>query len=298
MTVLTVRSKNSTERSPVVYGKSNKTLFLKSVLTIHFLSILAFSDTLPQNLSMEFPYRLSVHDVPIALSGTLLLGSGALLSHLHEKEYTPTETVFDKTDIPPFDRPASRMWRPSLDKTGDFVLGGLLLGAPAVLLCPAFRDHRWMDFLTMSCMYGETMLFSLTASRWSKALAGRYRPYNYNSDIPPETFRDITGSDDARRSFFSSHTALAFGSSVFLSTVIADVYGTGLPTRLIQASSLTIATGIGVSRILAGEHFPTDVLAGAGVGTLIGYLVPRLHRSKTGTSIYFSGDGIVMTWKY
>ena len=30
-------------------------------------------------------------------------------------------------------------------------------------------------------------------------------------------------------------------------------------------------------RVRAGRHYPTDVLAGAALGTFIGWLVPRLH---------------------
>src|SRR2546423_585667 len=38
------------------------------------------------------------------------------------------------------------------------------------------------------------------------------------------------------------------------------------------------ALGVGLLRVLAGRHFPTDVLAGAAAGAAIGLTVPRLHR--------------------
>jgi membrane-associated phospholipid phosphatase len=40
---------------------------------------------------------------------------------------------------------------------------------------------------------------------------------------------------------------------------------------------LGTAAAVGGLRIAAGKHFPTDILAGAAVGSLVGYLVPRLH---------------------
>lgn len=38
------------------------------------------------------------------------------------------------------------------------------------------------------------------------------------------------------------------------------------------------AAFVGYERVCSGEHFPTDVLAGALVGASIGVLVPHLHR--------------------
>ncbi len=35
---------------------------------------------------------------------------------------------------------------------------------------------------------------------------------------------------------------------------------------------------VGYERVRAGEHFPTDVIAGAMAGAAIGTLVPHLHR--------------------
>ena len=34
----------------------------------------------------------------------------------------------------------------------------------------------------------------------------------------------------------------------------------------------------GISRILAGQHFPSDVLVGAAIGALTGWVVPAVHR--------------------
>ena len=246
----------------------------------------------------DFPYRLSVHDVTVSAAGAVMLGSGALLSHLHEKKFTVPAGEFDRNDLPPFDRPAAALWHPSFDNAGDIASGGLLLAAPVAAGVQHFTARRWTNLLTIAVMYGEATLISFAASTWSKALVARYRPYVYNSDIPPETWQEITETDDVRRSFFSRHTTLAFSSSVFLSTVLADINGTGWPTRAAQVSSLAVATGIGVSRVVAGEHFPSDVLAGAAVGAAIGYLIPRLHRGGSGTTVFCSGDGIYLSWRY
>ena len=43
------------------------------------------------------------------------------------------------------------------------------------------------------------------------------------------------------------------------------------------AGSLSLAVATGVQRILSGNHFITDVLAGAAIGSLTGFVVPFLH---------------------
>jgi len=51
-----------------------------------------------------------------------------------------------------------------------------------------------------------------------------------------------------------------------LAGVIAEEY----PSKWIQVSVYSIASGVSVTRVLGQEHFPTDVLVGAAAGWLIG----------------------------
>lgn len=63
----------------------------------------------------------------------------------------------------------------------------------------------------------------------------------------------------------SGHTAVAFGACVMLGLLFA-------PIRWVM---LGLATGCGVSRVLAGAHYPTDVLMAAGVAGLIALCLRR-----------------------
>ncbi len=64
------------------------------------------------------------------------------------------------------------------------------------------------------------------------------------------------------RSFPSRHTACA-----------AAMATVALPaSRIMGASMAALAVALGVSRVYVGLHFPSDVLAGAAIGTAIGLL--------------------------
>jgi membrane-associated phospholipid phosphatase len=45
------------------------------------------------------------------------------------------------------------------------------------------------------------------------------------------------------------------------------------------AGGTAVASFVGVARVMAGENFPTDALAGAAVGAGVGTLIPALRES-------------------
>jgi hypothetical protein len=79
-----------------------------------------------------------------------------------------------------------------------------------------------------------------------------------------------------RYSFPSGHTAQAFTAATFL----AKEYGH--KSIWIPIGAYTVATTVGVFRVLNNRHWISDVLVGAGIGMLSTELVYRTHQNKWG----------------
>ena len=75
----------------------------------------------------------------------------------------------------------------------------------------------------------------------------------------------------------SGHTSTTFAAAAAYASILQRRGEAGKHTAeivaLFGAAALT-----GVLRVSAHKHFPTDVIAGAALGTAIGWAVPRLHR--------------------
>lgn len=83
-------------------------------------------------------------------------------------------------------------------------------------------------------------------------------------EVVPHFFSLVTPSD--KFSFPSGHTMAAF----LLAGLATQYFGS-------DAYALYVwATAVGSSRVILGVHFPTDIFAGACLGTLLSYFVPLL----------------------
>jgi membrane-associated phospholipid phosphatase len=120
----------------------------------------------------------------------------------------------------------------------------------------------------------EATLISQGITRTLKGLCQRPRPYAYATD------RRRRIDSDAFRSFPSGHTAAAFNGAV-LAGILSDRRGSNFPpVGWVWASGLAAASATAFCRVASGNHFPTDVLAGAVIGASVGWLVPRLHHRR------------------
>jgi membrane-associated phospholipid phosphatase len=158
-----------------------------------------------------------------------------------------------------------------MSRLSDGVLVATIAGP--IALIAAAPGHPGTG--TVAVMFGETLLLANGLTQVSKTVFRRVRPFVYNDDaaIPP----DRKTSRGARQSFPSGHAATAFASAVFLSTVYARLYPASPARPWIWGGSLALAGTVGYLRYHAGRHFPTDILAGAALGGVVGWIVPRMH---------------------
>lgn len=239
---------------------------MKLILTILFFAII--------QSSQAQDYKLN----NIADGAVLSIGSIADFwvhtQFASNKNLTPQEIEnLNKANIFLMDRFAADNYSKKLSKISDYLLI-LNASAPLALL---FDDKLNGERFTYSIMYLENLMFASLFPGISKAAFDRYRPYLYREDVPFE----IKNKSDSKSSFFSGHTTIAFASSVFMSTVYQELYPQSKYKEIVWISSLILAGSVGVLRIESGKHFPSDVLIGAAVGSLTGFIIPQFHKNTT-----------------
>ncbi|WP_437928162.1 phosphatase PAP2 family protein [Sorangium sp. So ce291] len=130
-------------------------------------------------------------------------------------------------------------------------------------------------------------------------LTSRERPYRAECTGPEEEQdRDCRGSK-RYRSFFSGHSSTAFTAAGLTCSHHAHLplYGGGAPDALACVASLGTAAAVATLRVVSDQHFATDALTGAAVGTLTGLAVPWLLHYRGGAAAEAGarrgdGDGV------
>jgi len=162
---------------------------------------------------------------------------------------------------------SSRLQNPSLQSkaaTASNALEGAFVAAPAAIYAIGALHHDGHATET-GILGAEAMLDSLAVSEVTKAISRRERPEVDNAK--GRFFQSSVGIDS---SFPSNHAIVAWSSASVIATEYDGV--------LTQFAAYGLATGVGASRILARQHFPSDVLVGGAVGWMIGrYVVHRHH---------------------
>jgi membrane-associated phospholipid phosphatase len=172
-----------------------------------------------------------------------------------------------------------------------------LFYAVADPIASGYRDGAnagLVDFV----IYAEALSITWAATNMAKLTVRRPRPRAYQEQ---ERLYEIYGMEEAPSitatdtslSFFSGHTALV-ATVTSTASYLAFVRSPGSARPWITLLAGTALTAfVGVQRVRAGEHFPTDVISGAMAGAGIGLLVAHLHRDEASTaqSLWIGGSG-------
>ena len=122
-------------------------------------------------------------------------------------------------------------------------------------------------------------------------ITSRQRPYRDKCLTAEAALDAECTSNKQYRSFFSGHTAGAFtvAGLMCMHHAYLPLYGGGLREKLTCAASFAAAASVGLLRIASDNHFMSDVLVGAGVGTLVGLGVPWLLHYRGGAQVDTTG---------
>lgn len=183
----------------------------------------------------------------------------------------------DAADLNVLDRRVVDREFDDVDTLTDVLLAAALCAPFLVAAAEAGMSEsegRWQGFWDDSLVVGEAVASTVALNQIVKHLVRRPRPYAYRLD--PASSSEVPA--DTTVSFYSGHTATAFTAAVALAQTYSYRHEDGLGSALVWASALTLASATGVGRVLAGRHFWTDVLVGAGMGAGMGWLIPWLHR--------------------
>jgi hypothetical protein len=163
---------------------------------------------------------------------------------------------------------SSKLDNASLNHDANLASEGLLGGfvAAPVIVYGLGGIHHDAHATETGILAGEAMVDSLVVDEVLKAATMRERPTL--DGAKGKFFQTSVGLDS---SFPSTHSIVAWSSAA----VIASEY----PGPMTEIAAYGLATGLSMTRILARQHFPSDVLVGSAVGWLVGrYVYHKHHR--------------------
>jgi len=237
------------------------------------------------------PYDWTVDGV---VTGALVASTLTLM--LLQKDLAPLQCRWCTPGSVDGDLAKSVPWtNPKAASTASDVLQLVVpLGIMGYGLLQAYRlgdpAAGWSDVLLVTEATSLAMLTSVIV----KYAVGRARPYVWLNQP------DLYG-DPAERyvSFFSNHTTFAFAVAASAGTLYLMQGMPGAP--FVLGAGLAVAALTGYLRMASSQHYLSDVLTGAAVGSLIGWAVPYLfHRPRKGPPQ--AGDlrpapgGIAIAW--
>jgi membrane-associated phospholipid phosphatase len=182
--------------------------------------------------------------------------------------------AMDRASVRPFDQRLDALSDVSLILTVAFLAVPVLAPGKSVEASgPWASSGPYPDWLETAVVSAEALGFAEVSKNGLKWAFRRPRPYLYD----PASAMRFEGDADAYRSFPSGHATTAFAAAA-AATVLYAERNPGSPWAwALGASAFASASATAWLRVESGNHYFSDVLAGALLGTLVGVAIPLAH---------------------
>ena len=232
--------------------------------------------------------------------GLLVLGTGLNGYFLIEEPNQPrldTDEIFslNRSEVPAWELDATYNWNASAELVSDYVQGLALLTPMTLLLSTDIRDEA-VEIGTMAL---QTLILNQGITGAIKIHSNRKRPFVYNEDAPLE----FKYRRQVFYSFPSAHTSASAAACFFTAKVFSDYYPKSKWKKWVWVGAATLPALTGYLRYEAGRHFVSDIMAGYGLGAVIGVVIPELHKinhDAVNVDIYSSmgAVGLQIKWNF
>ena len=232
------------------------------------------------------------YDVPLlVLAG--IVGIGRMFRSDGAPAYCAVSGC-DPNGLNALDRHYAGQYQPQWNQRGDLLIYGIEGASLATLLLAESVKNGLNDVVVIA----ESTIVASVAAGIVSPMAGRPRPLVYGTTAPASVRENGTSG----LSFFSGHTATAFGAVVSTFVTVHRLHPDDFWPYYVLLGGVAIASFEGYTRVLSGSHFPTDVIAGAAAGTMIGILIPAMHASPNRVALQpvtvSGGGGLAVVGRY
>ncbi len=156
----------------------------------------------------------------------------------------------------------------------DYTLGAVgngiypLAAAATLYFIGKQKENEYWVWLSMVQL--KTVGLAAGFSRVPKLIAQRHRPNLESKQINPWNWEGPFNGLTGNYSFTSGHSFIAFSWASVTATACKE-------NKLVVIGLYTLASLVGISRVHQGEHWASDVVAGAAMGYAFGKLSYRLQ---------------------
>ncbi len=223
-----------------------------------------------------------VHWAP-DLTVTSVAAVGWLVPRLFLRDLVTPSCPCNQASINPIDRSVAGVNRHGVALASDLTLAAVYsLGFALDAVDVRSNEQSWTNWLEDALVMAETLTINGALNEATKIAVARPRPLLYGLPAGAAALRD----PDNYLSFYSEHTAGAFALGLSYAQTFALRHPESPYRFAVYVAAVAAGSAVAGMRVLAGKHFPTDVVTGAAVGTALGLVVPWLH--ARGPSLHLS----------